>query len=244
MRSPDSHCGRCWLWLKMNSTCSETDIDATYSNWFIETCDAWVIPYLADLVGIDDLTAVEPPYFGQRRFVANHIAYQRRKGLVTILAHIARDVSGWHAYVAELSQRVAHTQTVKNVKPAAGKTIDLRQGEQLALLGTAFDSAARTADVRRVDADTQSGAKPGLVSLNALALYLWRLQSYPVRQAQAGVQARIHRGTNTRHFTFDPLGRDLSLFIQPEAIENLIRAHAPGPFSPTPYPCAAESRPV
>ena len=91
----------------------EANIGATYNNWFIETCDAWVIPYLADLVGIDDLTVIKPPFFGQRRLVANHIAYQRRKGLATILAHVARDVSGWHAYVIDLSQRVAQTESVK-----------------------------------------------------------------------------------------------------------------------------------
>ncbi len=215
----------------------EANIGATYNNWFIETCDAWVIPYLADLVGIDDLTTLEPPFFGQRRLVANHIAYQRRKGLATILAHVARDVSGWHAYVVDLSQRVAHTESVKNVNPASGKTVDLRQAEQLALLGTAFDSATRTVDVRRINADTQIGARPGLASPNALALYLWRLQSYPIRQAQAGVQAHIHRGNKTRHFTFDPLGRDITLFIQPEAIENLSAPMRPAHF-PQPLSCA------
>ena len=213
----------------------EANIGATYNNWFIETCDAWVIPYLADLVGIDDQTTIKPPFFGQRRLVANHIAYQRRKGLATILAHVARDVSGWHAFVIDLSQRVAHTESVKNVTPASGKTVDLRQGEQLALFGTAFDSATRTADVRRINADTQIGARPGMASPNALALYLWRLQSYPVRQSQSGVQAHIHRGNKTRHFTFDPLGRDITLFIQPEAIENLSApmrpAHFPQPLS-------------
>jgi hypothetical protein len=31
----------------------EADIDQLYSNWFIETCEDWVVPYLADLVGYD-----------------------------------------------------------------------------------------------------------------------------------------------------------------------------------------------
>jgi hypothetical protein len=226
----------------------EIDLAATYDNWFIETCDAWVIPYLADLVGIADQAIFEQPFFGQRRLVANHIAYQRRKGLAAILALMARDVSGWHAYVVDLSQRVAQTQSMKHVKRSQGKTLDLRQGEELALLGTAFDRAARTLDVRRVDADTRSGSLPGLVSPNALGLYLWRLQSYPVRQAQAGVPAGIRphyryetRHSNglvrtrsilikTRHFTFDPLGRELPLFIQPETIDHLDGPVGPGHF--------------
>jgi hypothetical protein len=205
----------------------ESDMDAAYDNWFIETCDAWVIPYLAALVGIEDQTVFEQPLLGQRRLVANHIAYQRRKGMVSILGHITRDVSGWYAYGADLSKRVAQTPHVKNVKPSQGKTLDLRQSEQVALLGTAFDSAARSVDVRRVDAETQSRSLPGLVSPNALALYLWRTKTYPVRQAEA---APVRGQERTGRFTFDPLGRDLSLFIQPEAIDNLNEPMHPGHF--------------
>ena len=29
----------------------ERDLDRLYDNWFIETCDEWVVPYLGDLVG-------------------------------------------------------------------------------------------------------------------------------------------------------------------------------------------------
>ena len=29
----------------------EADIRQLYENWFIETCDDWVVPYIADLVG-------------------------------------------------------------------------------------------------------------------------------------------------------------------------------------------------
>ena len=29
----------------------EQDIARLYDNWFIETCDDWVVPYLGDLLG-------------------------------------------------------------------------------------------------------------------------------------------------------------------------------------------------
>ncbi len=29
----------------------EGDIDQLYENWFIETCQDWVVPYIGDLVG-------------------------------------------------------------------------------------------------------------------------------------------------------------------------------------------------
>jgi len=29
----------------------EDDIERLYANWFIETCDDWVVPYIGDLIG-------------------------------------------------------------------------------------------------------------------------------------------------------------------------------------------------
>src|SRR3954454_735534 len=30
----------------------ERDIDDLYASWFIETCPEWVVPYIADLIGV------------------------------------------------------------------------------------------------------------------------------------------------------------------------------------------------
>ena len=35
----------------------ESDIAQLYENWFIETCEDWVVPYLGDLIGV----RVPPP---------------------------------------------------------------------------------------------------------------------------------------------------------------------------------------
>lgn len=203
----------------------EADVGQSYENWFIETCQAWVIPYLADLVGIQDLATAQPPLFGQRRRVANHIAYQRRKGVATVLSHVAQDVTGWPAFVTEASQRIAYTQTMKNVRPQRGQTIDVRDKKALAFLGTAFDRSARTVDVRPIDPPSGSRTQPGLASLNALALYFWRLQSFPLRYVEA---SRVERGANL--FTFDPLKRPLKLFVQPESANDLSTVLQPHHF--------------
>jgi hypothetical protein len=71
----------------------EKDIAGLYENWFIETCDDWVVPYIGDLIGYRQVhEAGEPgdPRVPQarelnkilipRREVANTIAYRRRKG--------------------------------------------------------------------------------------------------------------------------------------------------------------------
>ena len=33
----------------------EADIEQLYASWFIETCPEWVVPYIADLVGVTEL---------------------------------------------------------------------------------------------------------------------------------------------------------------------------------------------
>src|SRR6185369_8455368 len=39
----------------------EEDIARRYENWFIETCDDWVVPYIGDLIGWQQVhEAVEP----------------------------------------------------------------------------------------------------------------------------------------------------------------------------------------
>src|SRR5260370_2455126 len=37
----------------------QADLDQLYRNWFIETCQDWVVPYLGDLVGYQPLSMGE-----------------------------------------------------------------------------------------------------------------------------------------------------------------------------------------
>src|SRR6202021_2078268 len=94
----------------------EEDIRQLYDNWFVETCQDWVLPYLGDLVGYQALREAEaddrapdriiPP----RSDVANTIRDRRRKGTVAILEQIAADVAGWPARAVEFYARLAVTQ--------------------------------------------------------------------------------------------------------------------------------------
>src|SRR5262249_60918235 len=76
----------------------EADIGRLYDNWFIETCEDWVVPYLADLIGYQPLH--EPSeaapvrtdegrrlarVLSPRRDVANTIADRRRQGALALL---------------------------------------------------------------------------------------------------------------------------------------------------------------
>ena len=89
----------------------DADVAALYENWFIETADRWVVPYLGDLVGTRTLAtaALEddtgllclPWRFSQRAYVANTIGYRRRKGTIAVVEQVALDVTGWPARAVE-----------------------------------------------------------------------------------------------------------------------------------------------
>ena len=36
----------------------EADTAVLYDNWFIETCDEWVVPYIGDLLGVRPIRAI------------------------------------------------------------------------------------------------------------------------------------------------------------------------------------------
>ncbi|UCH58779.1 MAG: hypothetical protein JSV61_11240, partial [Anaerolineales bacterium] len=200
----------------------ETDIEALYDNWFIETCDEWAVPYLADLVGITDLTDVKHLLVSQRRRVANTIGYRRRKGTVAVLEQVITDVTGWPARVVEFFQQVATTQHVGHVRPGQGGFIDLHQA---APKTGSFDTAAHTIDVRQPGSASAATGPPtsaiqGMYNLTHVGVFLWRLRNYYVKGSPAravGRDNKTQRALPPGCFTFDPLGRDLPLFNRPRS---------------------------
>ncbi len=99
----------------------ENDIAGLYDNWFIETCDEWTVPYIGDLLGARPIRPVESAGVSMRAWVANTLAYRRRKGTALVLEQLARDVTGWPAAAVEFFQRLATTQHLNHVRlrPAA-----------------------------------------------------------------------------------------------------------------------------
>src|ERR671910_43064 len=92
----------------------ERDIDRLYENWFIETSEDWVVPYIADLVGYRLVHEAGEPggastsrerernrILVPRREVANTVHNRRRKGTLPLLELVAQDVAGWPARALE-----------------------------------------------------------------------------------------------------------------------------------------------
>ena len=190
----------------------ESDIAWLYENWFVETCDPWLIPYLGDLLAVRPVYAI-PGAVSQRAYVANTIRYRRRKGTVSVLERLAADVTGWPAKAVEFFQLLETTQYLNHLRPQNVRTPDLRDADGLELLGGPFERAAHTAEVRRV------ASRRGRYDIPNVGLYLYRLGSYPLGldDVDDGTTATA-RATARRvgpFYTFSPLGLDAPLFNEP-----------------------------
>ncbi|HRJ53127.1 MAG TPA: hypothetical protein PLE99_10180 [Candidatus Thiothrix moscowensis] len=183
----------------------EQNITQLYDNWFIETCEDWVIPYLAELVGHHSAHNLLPP----RQEVANTIRYRRSKGTLALLESLANDTAGWPARVVEFYQLLGQTQHLGAIQPMRGRRLDVRDKQTLANRGNAFDSAAYTVDVRRAS----SSHRPGRYNVPNIGLFVWRLQAFPVNCAPAYC---VEAG-DAQYFTFSALGNDTQLLMNPVA---------------------------
>ena len=206
----------------------EADITQLYDNWFIETCEAWVIPYIGALIGYrpsDSLTAAPQASLDDnsliisRSEVANTIAMRRRKGTLAVLELLANSVAGYPARAVEFYKLLAFAQPLRFDYFDRGRTIDLRDNGALARLDTPYDRSAHTVDVRRPN----STLTPGRYNLPSVGVFIWRLKPYALTQSQAYVQQDY-----PNRFRFNILGIDAPLFtaahpeIEPTAIAEAL----------------------
>jgi hypothetical protein len=187
----------------------EDDVARLYDNQFVETAEDWVVPYLADLLGVRPLGTLPNAGVPPRTQVASAVDYRRHKGTVAVLERLARDVTGWYARGIEYFQYLAHTQNPAHVRLGRGGLFDIRRPLDPALVDGPFEPADhfRTVDVRRI------ATRRGRFNLPNLGLFVWRLKTY----ARDRVPARRISGGAAGRYTFDALGFDTRLFNRPVA---------------------------
>ena len=200
----------------------EEDIARLYDNWFIETCEDWVVPYIADLVGYRQIHEAGEPgdvrseqslarnkILIPRREVANTIRYRRRKGTLALLELLANDVAGWPARAVEFYKLLGWTQALNHLRLERGRTVDVRKGSALELIDGPFDELAHTVDVRRVN----SRYVQGRYNIPSVGLFVWRLKTSSVTQTPAFC---VEASGGSHCYTFSVLGNDAPLFLKPE----------------------------
>lgn len=211
----------------------EADIEHLYDNWFIETCDGWVVPYIGDLLAVSDLNEATAHRDRQERrtYVANTLAYRQRKGSTAILEQIGRDITGWGVRAVEAQSFVATTQHLSHLRPQSS-TVNLRQQSQQNTIPIPFrTTGAFTPEIR------SNPQQRGSYTPNGVALYLWRLQSYAIERGTPRAVPGLSAAPQGRYFTLNPLGYDAPLFNNPQTETDITElaqeVHIPGELSPS-----------
>lgn len=184
----------------------DENIGQLYDDQFIETCSEWAVPYIGDLLGVRGLHKIEGAPFSQRGWVANSIAYRRRKGTLPMLRQLAQDVTSYKAAVLEMFQILEWSQNLNHVRLGHPRTPDLRDTNSLELIGTAFEKTSHTADIRSI------ALSRGKYNIPNIGMFLWRLRHYPLEWVTAKAGPTSAKGG----FTFSPLGLNAPLFNSPE----------------------------
>ena len=206
------------------------NIEALYQDFFIDTCDDWVVPYIADLLGTTHLKG-DPRTL--RADVADTIALRRRKGTLSAMERLAANLTGWPCRCVELFQRLEWSQHLNHQRPDAGGlppyglpsltrfsvprggTVPVRDPAMCSLLGTPFDPFSYMPDVKRADDAAVH------VNLPNLAIFLWRLEAYrlgltvPLAKGFTNLgppPSGTHNARFALRFDLDPLDRPVRLF--------------------------------
>lgn len=169
-------------------------VGAQYDDLFIETCEDWLIPYIADLVGTSHLSG-DP--WTLRADVARTVRHRRRKGTLGAVESQTHALSQWAVHAIELRERLAWNMPLNHLRPDAGGaspfrvrpnndvrtpvrggTAALRSPAWLSFVGTAFDPFARTVDVKPPLLQTDPPVGRAAPNLPNLGVFLWRLADY------------------------------------------------------------------
>lgn len=188
----------------------EENIDALYRGWFIETCDPWKIPYLADLLDVHGIDEAGDLFPSHRRRVANAIAYRRRKGTSATLARVAEDATGWPCHVTEERDRIATSQSLEVPNAERLGVADLRSEPAIGAFEEMLDPHPHSVDLRRGSDGVLLGPTAGLRP-DGLGFNFFRLDSYPMH----GASARPDSKHPDRCYRFHPAGVDTLLFNAP-----------------------------
>jgi hypothetical protein len=198
----------------------EADIQQLYDNWFIETCEEWVVPYIGELIGY-----VPTPEAGQpgrestgegrrlnrvlvpRADVADTIRNRRRKGTIALLEELTWEVARWPARAVEFYRLLALDAHLDHLNMKRGRTVDMRDGHALDRIGGPFDEVAHSVDVRRIASTLTRGRH----NIPSVGLFVWRLRAFPV----TGMSAYCSEDAGNNCFTFSALGNDTPLFTNP-----------------------------
>ena len=196
----------------------EESVEQLYGNWFVETCQPWVLAYIGELLGISRLPSTSSAVFTPRAFIANAMGARRRKGTPAMLQQLARDSTGWHARVVEYFRHLAQQQHLNRFRPAEFLVPDLRNVDALERLSSPFTSTNRLPEIRNID-----GPYPGWFNIPNIGIHLWPLIAFaPPESSRFAIEARPKvEGATVANWYLHPLGFTAPLFNRPLSTDPL-----------------------
>jgi hypothetical protein len=172
-------------------------VDQLYDDLFVETAAPWVLPYLAELIGLRGLPSGSGTGLTPRAEVANTIGYRRRKGTAAVLEQVARDVTGWPARAVEFFELIAATQHVNHIRPDNLAFAPIRQAARMEYVGTPFERLAGQRDLTHTVEVRRIHSRRGRYNIPNIGVFSWRLRAYPLTKtatvpAEPGERRRFH----------------------------------------------------
>jgi hypothetical protein len=171
----------------------EADIGGLYDDWFVETAQPEMLPYLAEPLAISDLAALAAGGGDVRAVIANIVGYRQRKGTAGALQDFARDATGWAVRVVDGLQSTAANVRVDGQNATFDGYVDVRRG------------APQNSDI---DAQPRTGhdVRNAIAGLRSVRVDVWRMKAAPTTGVEPGRAA----GEMCRR-TFSSLGHDKAL---------------------------------
>lgn len=226
-----------------------SDIELLWDNFFIETCQRWVIAYIGDLISnnlLHDAQNLKAPDTARELFpdltgpdlraanairtradVAKTIYYRRRKGTLPMLEELVRDVTGWAAHAVEFFELLIWSQNLNHLRPHSTDCPELHSPQAVDRLNGPFDFMSHTVDVRAPRQDE------GWYNIRNIGFFLWRLRAYRAENVVA------RQATQPWQFHFSALGNSAALFSRHKREGDeaglATELHVPGPIRPAAF---------
>ena len=203
----------------------EDNIAQLYDNWFIETCEDWVVPYIGELIGYEAIETLDDPLISRsptrdrilfpRRVVGKTLQYRARKGTLSVLEELAMDITGWVVVAVEFYGK----------KPV-GDSLAIAQAEEVRR--AAGIAKANDGSGNWVLDDLDNGDLSN--NRTNVGLFVWRKRCHPVTYSPPNY-VETQQG---EYYTFSPLGNNTPLYTKIE------RRTYPGALQKLPIPISRQ----
>lgn len=193
------------------------NIEELHGDLFIDTCNDWIIPYIADMVGA---TLIFPDAPSNRRDVRGTVGWRRRKGTRGALEEMGSDLSGQAVVTHEGWQRLLIVQDLNLPRPERAVT-DLRPAALAESASGPLDAAFHAVDLRSISATS------GRYHPQHVVHWTHPTQLFPVREGVASERTR--RDVNGA--VTDP---DLRYAVHPLGLMSALRVRRAHPRDPMP----------